>query len=107
MTGEIITKEDYLNGKVAFHHIDRGKQNDNIGNLIFLLNTTHGFLTTAQRFDEELDDFFIVLIKENLRDILISRIPLSWKIGWKIVAQKKESLFLHLDTKSPNITKMY
>lgn len=89
ITGEIITKADYSMGKVAFHHIDGDKQNDNVGNLVFLLNTTHGFLTTAQRFDEELNNFFIDLIKENLRDLLLGHIPLSWKVGWKDIAQKK------------------
>jgi len=89
LTGEIIDRTDYNAAKIAFHHIDRDKLNDNHSNLVFILNTTHGFFTIAQRFDEELDDFFISLLNSNMKSIANKIIPLSWKTRWRDLANMK------------------
>lgn len=86
LTGEIITRDDYNNGYIAFHHIDRDKSNDNPINLVFLLNTTHGILTMTQRFDDELDNFLQNILVNNVLLLEKGIIPESWKKGWKRIA---------------------
>ncbi len=86
LTGEIITRDDYNNGYIAFHHIDRDKSNDEPNNLVFLLNTTHGILTMAQRFDDELDEFLQNILVNNILSLKKGIIPESWKKGWRRIA---------------------
>jgi hypothetical protein len=89
LTSEIFTRQDYDNGFIAFHHIDRDKSNDASDNLVFLLNTNHGIITRAQRFDEELDDFFQMLLIENVSLLKRGVIPENWKKGWEKLALER------------------
>ena len=86
LTGEVLTRIDYDNGFIAFHHIDRDKSNEHLDNLVFLLNTTHGIITMAQRFDEELENFFRKILAENVFLLKKGIIPESWKRGWESIA---------------------
>ena len=86
LTGEIITRADYNNGYIAFHHIDRDKSNDNPNNLVFLLNTTHGILTMTQRFDDELKNFLQNTLVNNVLLLKKGIVPESWRKGWRRVA---------------------
>ena len=89
LTGEVLTRYDYNKGYIAFHHIDGDKANDDPDNLVFLLNTTHGIITNAQRFDEELEKFFQKILVENVYLLKKGIIPESWKKGWESVALER------------------
>ncbi len=86
LTGEIITSLDYSAAIINFHHIDRDKQNDNDNNLCFLLKKNHSMITGAEKYNLELKDFFIKILKSNLISIEKGIIPSSWKFSWREIA---------------------
>ncbi|MHA1488928.1 MAG: hypothetical protein ACTSRI_04660 [Promethearchaeota archaeon] len=88
ITGEIITKNDYLSGRISFHHKDRNKKNDNPSNLNFILSPNHGIITVSQMHYTKLAKFFKNLQSESLNSIKNGLIPGSWKIGWRSIATK-------------------
>ena len=88
LTGEIISKNDFNTGEVILHHIDRDKSNDKMNNLAIILNGNHGIITFAQQHYEKLTEFFEKLLKDNLKSIEEGIVPLSWKIPWRVLANK-------------------
>ncbi len=103
LSGEIITKIDRIKGKIAFHHIDGDKKNDNENNLVFLLHHNHGLITLAQIHFPELANFFKAILIENIKSVKNGEIPLSWKIGWRRIAINRG---IKLPSKKYKITKL-
>lgn len=89
LSGEIITKDDYLREQYAFHHIDGDKQNDDDDNLVFLLPHNHGIITLAQLYYPQLAEFFEELLKNNIFSLKDGEIPLSWRTNWRVIAIEK------------------
>ena len=89
LSGEIITKDDIMNERFAFHHNDRDKQQDSRDNLVFVFPHNHGVITLAQMYFPQLADFFEDLINTNINHITDGRIPQSWRTNWRVVALDK------------------
>ncbi|MHA1254634.1 MAG: hypothetical protein ACTSPS_03430, partial [Promethearchaeota archaeon] len=54
--------------------------------LCFLLKVNHGMITGAEKYNLDLKDFFIKILKSNLRSIENGIIPPSWKVSWRELA---------------------
>ncbi len=59
-----------IRDRVAFHHIDGEKLNDDFFNLVFSLPANHVIITAAQVNWKELSDFFEDIMISNLYAIL-------------------------------------
>jgi len=85
LTGEILEMDD----RMAFHHINGDKLDDDFFNLIFSLQANHAIITAAQHNWKELSEFLEDILISNLYSILEGQIPESWKVGWRKMAVEK------------------
>lgn len=86
LTGEIFTLQDKINGEIELHHINFIKTDLNPDNLVFLFKNNHNFITISKYHFTSLFNFLTRLLQENIELIKQSKIPRSWKVGWRKLA---------------------